>query len=557
MKLTKSIVLCAILSLLICVLLGTGALASTEGATFTKDAIYKARVLDALPQTFEATLCLPADREARSGVIIGSYSTSEIASANFEIHDGGNPRIYLIDDSETAYSIVFDEVDVCTGEWVHVAVVLCAADGTASCYVDGELRQTLETEIPEHVTFENKTVLGGDNRDVNGQYFKGALKNVALYSDVRTAEEILSDSRGEYGTDGLMGLWEPVEGENRVEDKSGNGRAFTADMPYIYDYETPTDYAYSFAVIGDTQIMSYKYHDVLENMYDWIVDNVEEKNIQFVFGLGDITDRCTDKEWSEARYAIHKLEGVVPYSIVRGNHDRYDGCFEEYFDFEDYGDNVDGSFDGTMKNTYQTFTVGEIKYLVLNLDFTFTDDAIWWANEVVEAHPDYNVIINTHIYLNTAGNRISNIKYGSSHTAEYLWNNLVSKHENIVLVLSGHVISEYVRMSVDEGEHGNRVVQMLIDPQGSDKTRGGVGLVAMLYFSEDGRQVDVQYYSTAKDALYREANQFHLELDVVESRSTPATAVTDSEGASPLLILIPALALVFGTVAVVIIKRKR
>ena len=204
MKLTKSVVLCAILSLLICVLLGTGALASTEGATFTKDAIYKAVVLDVLPQTFEATLRLPADREARSGVIIGSYGTSEIACVNFEIHEGGHPRIYLIDDGETAHSIVFDEVDVCTGEWVHVAVVLCAADGTASCYVDGELRQTLEAEIPEQVAFGNKTVLGGDNRDVNGQYFKGALKNVTLYSDVRTAEEILSDSRGEYGTDGLV-----------------------------------------------------------------------------------------------------------------------------------------------------------------------------------------------------------------------------------------------------------------------------------------------------------------------------------------------------------------
>ena len=558
MKTVKETTLCAVLAVLICTLLGASALASESGATYSSEKIYSTdSPLASLPATFEATLRLPSDRQSRCGVIFGSYSTGNSTCANFEIHESGRPRVYIIDDDGKTHGIIFDQVNVCTDEWVHVAVVLDADGGTASCYVNGELCQTLEVELPADITLANRTVLGGDNRSGNSQYFKGALKSVAIYSDVRTAEEILVDSRGEYGTDGLMGLWSPEADADTVEDLSGNGMDFTMDLPYIYDYESPTDYAYSFAVVGDTQIMSYKYPDVLDNMYQWIADNVEEKNIKFVFGLGDITDKCTEKEWLRAKLSIHKLKDLVPYSIIRGNHDRYHGCFEKHFDYADYGEMVDGSLDDTMKNTYQKFSVGDIKYLVLNLDFTLTDAAIEWANEVVEAHPNHNVIVATHIYLYASGERIDALKYGSVHTSEYLWENLISKHKNIVLVLGGHAISEYVVTRTDVGDNGNRVVQMLIDPQGSDKTLAGVGLVAMLYFSEDGRQVDVQYYSTAHDALYREENQYHIELDVVEDKSVPITTVTDSEGISPLLIVIPLLALVGVTVTVVIIKKKR
>ena len=48
----------------------------------------------------------------------------------------------------------------------------------------------------------------------------------------------------------------------------------------------------------------------------------------------------------------------------------------------------------------------------------------------------------------------------------------------------------------------------------------------MLYFSEDGKTVQVEYYSTAKEKFFKSVNQFTLELDVVEaagSSTVPAT----------------------------------
>ena len=65
-----------------------------------------------------------------------------------------------------------------------------------------------------------------------------------------------------------------------------------------------------------------------------------------------------------------------------------------------------------------------------------------------------------------------------------------------------------------KGEKGNTVTQMLIDPQTTDLTNGGLGLVAMLYFSEDGKKVDVRYYSTVREKFYLEDNQFSFNLDV-------------------------------------------
>ena len=86
------------------------------------------------------------------------------------------------------------------------------------------------------------------------------------------------------------------------------------------------DYAYSFAVVGDTQITTK--NDVLNgtndlsNMYQYIIDKKEEYKISQVIGLGDIVDTYTDgeqkeAEWKVALNAIKKLDDVkLPYIVT-------------------------------------------------------------------------------------------------------------------------------------------------------------------------------------------------------------------------------------------------
>jgi hypothetical protein len=157
----------------------------------------------------------------------------------------------------------------------------------------------------------------------------------------------------------------------------------------------------------------------------------------------------------------------------------------------------------------------------MNLDFLLTDEAINWANEIITAHPSCQVIVSTHIYMSQTGSFYKldgssgiRTKYYVENNGEGLWDKLISRHSNIVMLLCGHNPTDDIFYRQRKGVNGNTVTEILIDPQTTDKNYGGTGLVAMFYFSEEGKHLDVQYYSTAKDAFFKENNQFSLELDV-------------------------------------------
>ena len=106
--------------------------------------------------------------------------------------------------------------------------------------------------------------------------------------------------------------------------------------------------------------------DKVPVLYDWILNNVESKKIEYVIGLGDITDKDQTNEWNKIMNSIKKLDGVVPYSLIRGNHDTVDS-FNRFVSYSKYKSTISGSFEESMLNTYHKFTVGNIKYLLLNL----------------------------------------------------------------------------------------------------------------------------------------------------------------------------------------------
>ncbi len=331
-----------------------------------------------------------------------------------------------------------------------------------------------------------------------------------------------------------------------------------SDDDWITDSHAPTDYAYSFALVGDTQtLLWYDLQNTttnLETMYDWIVDNAESKKIQCVMGLGDITEtnnlhhyqEGTANEWEYAYNNINKLkENNIPFTIVRGNHDKNlfthyidrDYYFNKYFPSSYLGAN-DGSYDSTMQNTYKELTIGETQYLIVNLDCgvnsdpTKADAILEWANDIVEAHGEKygensRVIVTTHIYLLPNGSR-GNAFSSSTDTSRYglyggevIWDKFVRKHENICLVLSGHEKTHDIGRSQAIGDNGNIITQLMVDPQNVDlpENHGGTGLVAMLYFSEDGETVDVEYISTVREKAglenkyFREENQFSFNIE--------------------------------------------
>ncbi len=496
-------------------MLGIFAHAAEEmGLTFDNEDTYiLEKELAATPQTFEANVYFPYgfSMSNRGGIILGNHSDG--ASTYFlEIYTSGRPRLYWRDPDGTEHSYVFGNAVVKAGKWTHVSIVRDFADQRICCYIDGKLRQTLLLKATETKQYNTLLTLGNDARQNKDQYFKGRIGSIALYSDVRTAEEIAQDAiAAQTDADLLLSCdFRGSFGEDRPErltDSSVYKNDFVRYVTWLDAVEEPTDYAYSFAVIGDTQNVVKHTPEKTKAIYDWVVDNVEEQKIKFVLGLGDITNDSTEAEWKNATENIFKMDGVVPYTLVRGNHDTPE-TYNAVLGDSVYAKSLGGTCSDALENSWKEFSVGDTKYLVLMLDYYPDDTELAWANSIVEKFPEHKVIVTTHGYLHRWGTTLG-------ITWEKTWTNFVSKHENIFLVLCGHILSDDIVVTQRRGVNGNVVTEMLINPQGVDLTHGGAGLVAMLYFSEDGKEVQVRYYSTVLEKYFKASNQFTLRLDTV------------------------------------------
>ena len=536
-----------------------------EGLTFTKsgdaDKWHTRKPLSDAPYSFEAWIKVPESTTAR-GYLFSNYdggsgtstyygnSTYGNRTISVEILAGGSPQLLFGPDDGSGNlgsraSIKFDQVDVRTGEWLHLAIV--KEPTRVVCYVNGKEKQVIEnTQNYYKDDILQPYAFGADNRSSNSEFFRGAVKGLTVYKDVRTAEEVASSyNYGVKTSDVNMllhyDLTEAPDG-NIIKDLTGNGydlkkKAYDNYTPSVDDIgtkgtgtlgsgavEDTVSYDYSFAVVGDTQYITSwdtAYIDGVKNenthlnlLYDWILANKDKKNIKYVMGLGDITDKYNVKyngsttgashdtaaEWAWAYSQISRLDGEIPYSVVRGNHDN-EIYFDQYFVNDtyksqftdpDYEDNSVCFFEeGSVLNAYTKFTVGTEKYLLLLLDYTPSAEVLAWAEDVVERNSDYRVIINTHSYLNDDKTLTA--------AGDTIWEEIVVKHDNVVLVLCGHVIASDIVKNEREGANSSAVTEILINPQSRDgqyKYDTKAGMVAMLYFSNGGKDVRVEYIST-------------------------------------------------------------
>lgn len=513
--------------------------APEDGMAFSAEPVYKSgKPLSSTPNTFEATLWLPKefDSSARAGIIAGNYGQYN-PCFSFEIAAGGVPRLYWVNKKNEVLDWYFRKVNVRTGKWVTLAIVRDTVQNKLFCYVDGVLKETQNLPDSEDIVIGTPFAVGGDLRSGNAMYFKGKLKNVALYADARSAGEIAADFTAP-GRDknGLLAFFALDEGSDpdRLTDGSGNGYDMKPSRLWIDSLPAGEDYAYSFAVVGDTQIMNYSYPDGYVGIYDWILDSLEEKKIACVIGLGDITDRDSAAEWKRAQEQIGRMSGVVPFTMVRGNHDSV-SQFNKYMKVPANLDQLEGTYGSGADNAWRTLSVGGTDYLILVLEYGARDAVLNWADKVIDDHPDHKVIVTTHCYLFRDGTTLDDgdvvppSQSGGQNDGDDLWEKFVSKHENIVMVLSGHDPCGPIVMTPAVGDYGNTVCQFLIDPQGVDVgIDKGTGLVALFCFSEDGNRCRVEYYSTVRKQYYLSENQFIFDLRTGE-RVEKLNEATDTE----------------------------
>ena len=560
--------LLAVLMLLSALPLTTLAADSDAGMTFTAGKLYSlSKNLEKAPLTFEAVIRLPKGYTDRAGMIISNYAGNSKTGITLQFNSGKQLELYY-ELNTTAFKSIrhkFTQIpvsSVATGEWVHIAVIKDDAAGKAHAYINGEFVQTADAATGEYGYFTSgmdtpALCIGGDHRSGNSQYFKGEIREIALYSDIRTADEIKADYAGIKAENDNLMVWHKLSaGTTEAKDLSGNGYDFgpnKSKVSWLKDKKPVTDYAYSFAVVGDTQYIARDNPENMTKYYQWILDNKESRKIECVIGLGDITDGNKTEQWEPSKKAISLLDGKLLYTLVRGNHDNaaslnsYLGTEAYYNQLKSRGES--GVFkEGQLENAYCTFTVGKTKYLIIMLDFGAKNDVLEWAGGVLEKYSDHRAIITTHAYMNSdkttldPADKWAPTTYDSSfNDANVMWDKLASQYENVILVLSGHIPYDNIVTLQQKGKHGNTVTQMLIDPQGLDnrhKDIGSIGMVAMFYFNEDGSKVSVEYYSILHDEYFGAVNQFDLVLipeepKPVETTAAVTTAAPETTTAAP------------------------
>lgn len=317
--------------------------------------------------------------------------------------------------------------------------------------------------------------------------------------------------------------------------------------PHSLGLKQGVDYAYSVALVGDTQMMAWQYPENLSQIYDWILDNQKKYNIQYVIGLGDLTDRGIEyyaneyyhsdakgnfrtvrDEWIDAADAVRKLNDRIPYTLNIGNHDdaklyrletdEYDCSMfmPDYFNeaFHIAGSSVPNGYDympytvsdgGTygfyddahIENTWRRCWIGTQEYLILTIGYLdHKDEAIMtWAENLIRENEDCTVILSTHSYLDKNGEPVNSLR-----------ERLVLPYKNVELVVCGHANNQSIVFNRIAKQGENPVTELMVNPQELRET----GVIAILYFTSEGEQVGLECYSTVTDRCYGRENQFRI-----------------------------------------------
>lgn len=250
---------------------------------------------------------------------------------------------------------------------------------------------------------------------------------------------------------------------------------------------TAVDTVFSIAMIPDTQnevrpTVPRNFADTrFRDRSQWLVDHREALDIRFVGHTGDVVNwgERDEYQYQVASDGVQPLEAAgIPFSLSIGNHDTRAVCaggsacpgesasvnvrLTPLFN-QTFGGRFTaqaGAYEaGRVDNHYSLFEAGGKRWMVLVLELWPRTPVVAWARGVVAAHPQHNVIITTHAYLDGNGTISgSNGGYGAN-SPQYLFDNLVKLYPNIRFVFSGH--TGVAASRTDTGVNGNRIVSML------------------------------------------------------------------------------------------------
>ncbi|MBR5646581.1 MAG: metallophosphoesterase [Treponema sp.] len=216
----------------------------------------------------------------------------------------------------------------------------------------------------------------------------------------------------------------------------------------------------------------------------------------FVLHVGDHVEHSAayQIEWDLAVKCFANLDGQIPVLTVPGNHD-YDGYnrytqeswgsqyYNKYFGPDSVFFKNKSWYKGSYedgKNSCAVFDACGKKFLVIGLEVNPDDNAIRWAQKVLDENKNLPAIILTHAYLHfnkefsfnpdNKNYRYTNARYRrkvSDWTPKKLWNDFISRNNQIFLVICGHEATRTKACSyrIDKNKNGYTTYSVLSDFQ--------------------------------------------------------------------------------------------
>jgi hypothetical protein len=304
---------------------------------------------------------------------------------------------------------------------------------------------------------------------------------------------------------------------------------------------------FSIILLPDTQHYTSSYPEMIYKQMDWIVENKNPLNIQYVIQLGDLTNNNKEYAWEVASKSFKILENKgIPYSIVYGDNDMknpdknyYDGTrhteyLHKYFPvsrFEKQSAWWRGGFydPSVIDNYYCLFNYKDFKFLIMNLELAPRSAVLKWADTIIAQNESRKVILVTHDYLDGNGNHLNDLKsFGlngrdkegklKGNNADAVSKKLVMKNPNVILVLCGHKEGEFqkeVKVKKSEDfEKSRKVFEILSDFQ-DEKIKGideksGKGLLRVLKFYPEKNEIAISTVSALTGKTKGEEIQLFL-----------------------------------------------
>lgn len=235
-------------------------------------------------------------------------------------------------------------------------------------------------------------------------------------------------------------------------------------------------------------------------------------NVKYVIHVGDVVEEGTEEEWRMADAAFSLLDGIVPYTVVPGNHDldraalkagfrattRFNAVFspKRFAGRPWYG----GHKGVTADNSFGYFEAAGRQFAVLGLEYGPSDETLAWARTLVGNFDNTKVILVTHCYMYDddtrvgPGDKYNPLDHGPDwNDGEQIWEKLVRQSGAIGLVLSGHIKGDGAGRLVSPNDEGAPVLQMLSNYQ--FMLHGGEGWLRILKFLPQEKKLEVYTYS--------------------------------------------------------------